>query len=115
MFWENWGLQKLSNQFLVLCQSQTKTLIKTHLAKSSNKYPKDCLLVQNLHTTKTKKNKKVFIGCKVWPKAHYHQYPKKGAGTLFCAANKKVCCSTKKIVLAHALQRKCSGTKKGGR
>jgi hypothetical protein len=39
----------LSNQILVLGKSQTKTSTKTHLAKSRNKYPKDCLLVQNLN------------------------------------------------------------------
>ena len=65
------GLQKLSNQILVLGQSRTKTLTKTHLAKLSNRYPKDHLLVQNLHTTNTKKHDKKFwygtIGCKDRP------------------------------------------------
>ncbi len=66
MFWEIWGFQKLSNQILVLGQSQTKTSTKTHLAKLSNRYPKDCLLVQNQHTTNTKKHdKKVLVSCKV--------------------------------------------------
>jgi hypothetical protein len=54
------GLRKLSNQFLVLGQSRTKTLTKTHLAKSSNTNPQDCLLVQNLHMMNTKKHEKSF-------------------------------------------------------
>jgi hypothetical protein len=61
-------LRKLSNQILVLCQSQTKTSTKTHLTKLSNEYPKDHLLVQNLHTKEIKKTrKKVFVSCKDWP------------------------------------------------
>ncbi len=66
--WEIWGLRKLSNQNLVLGQSRTKTSTKTHLAKSINRYPKDRLLVQNLHTTNTKKHEKIFVDCKARPK-----------------------------------------------
>ncbi len=58
MFWEIWGLQKLFNQILVLGQSRTKTSTKTHLAKSSNTYPKDRLLTKPTYDEHKKHDKK---------------------------------------------------------
>ncbi len=72
MFWEIWGLRKLSNQILVLGQSRTKTSTKTHLTKSRNTYPKDHLLVQNLQTTNPKKHeKKVSWAVKDQPQCNF--------------------------------------------
>ncbi len=50
---------------LFFLQSQTKTSAKTCIANWKQKYPKDCFLVHNLHTTRKEKNeKKCLVSCK---------------------------------------------------
>ena len=60
LFWHSWGLPKLVNQNLFFSESQTKTSTKTRIVNPRRKQPKHCLLVQNLHTTKSKKKQNKF-------------------------------------------------------